>query len=125
MQFAEVRKKFDLELMTRYSGEGNFHSNDEEARKAGFAGAIVQGGQLTAYLNEMMYKTFDKGFLESGDIAVTFIKQVTSADTVSAHGEVKETAVIDGRKRVECDIWLQNGAGEKVTVGVAHALLPD
>lgn len=115
MQFAEIRKTIDLPLMTRYSGDGNFHSDEEAAKKVGLSGAIVQGGQLAGYLSEMMIATFGKRYLESGEIAVSFIKTVKAGETVVTKGEVTETEA----GRMHCDVWLENQQGEKVTVGKA------
>lgn len=124
MEFPNLTKHITIETMIRISGEGNIHSDEEVARKKGLGGVIVQGGQLCGYLNEMLVKTFGDGYVRGGEIAVSFIRRVLPGDTVVTHGKVLGSTVTDGIERVECEVWLENQDGEKVTVGTAKASRP-
>lgn len=119
MQTVTVTKQIALPEMARYSGAGNFHSDDKAGQETGLGGAIVQGGQLVGYLNEMMFRTLGPGYLTGGEIAVTFIKAVRPGDIVTTNGTQKEIRTEDGRTRIEFEIWLENQLGEKCTVGTA------
>lgn len=124
MEFPVLTKSITTEKMIRISGEGNIHSNEEVAKAKGLGGIIAQGGQLAGYLNEMMIKAFGEGYISGGEIAVSFVHRVRPGDTVTTHGAVKTSSVADGVERCECEVWLENQAGEKVTVGTAKASRP-
>lgn len=125
MELCNLTKTVTTEKMARYSGAGNIHSNEEAARKLGLGGTIVQGGQLIGYLNEMMLRTLGRGFIEGGEISVTFIKSAKPGDTLVTRGEIKEKNEVNGRTRIACDVWLENQRGEKLTVGTASGFLGD
>lgn len=124
MEFPLIEKIITAEKMARYSGAGNIHSDDAKAKSSGLGGAIVQGGQLVGYLGEMMVRLLGEGFVRGGEISVTFVRAARPGDTLSTHGSVKSTGTVDGRERVECEVWLENQRGEQVTVGTASGLLP-
>ncbi len=124
MEPAPVTKSITMEKMALYSGEGNIHSDDETARKRGLRGALTQGGQLVGYLNEMMLRALGPGFIEGGEISVTFLHPVRPGDVVSAHALEKESRSEGGRTRIEFEVWLENQNGEKCTVGTASGFAP-
>lgn len=124
MEFPALTKVITMEKMARYSGAGNIHSDDKTAQERGLGGAIVQGGQLVGFLDEMMVRLLGEGFVRGGEISVTFIQAARPGDTVTTHGTVTSTSIVDGRERVECEVWLENGKGEKLTVGTASGFLP-
>ena len=124
MDFPLLSKVITAEKMARYSGAGNIHSDDAKAKSSGLGGAIVQGGQLVGYLNEMMARLLGDGFVRGGEISVTFIQAARPGDTLTTHGTVKSTSLVDGRERVECEVWLENQRGEKLTVGTASGFVP-
>ena len=123
MQAIMVTKTATMEKMARYSGEGNFHSDDKAGQESGLGGAIVQGGQLVGYLNEMMVRMLGAGYITGGEIAVTFIKAVRPGDTVTAHATRQESPAEGDGTRVAFDVWLENQHGEKCTVGTASGLI--
>ena len=124
MEFPVLNKTVSMEQMARYSGAGNIHSDEATARARGLGGAIVQGGQLVGYLDEMMVRLLGEGFICGGEISVTFIQAARPGDTLTTHGTVKSRSVVDGRERVECEVWLENQLGEKLTVGAASGFVP-
>jgi acyl dehydratase len=123
IEFPKNTKTITIEKMSRISGPG-IHADDEVAKELGLRGAIAQGGQLSGYLTEMMARVFGRQFLYSGEIAVSFIHPVRPGDVVSSHGRVTNVSEVEGKRRIECEIWLENQRGQKVTVGTASGLLP-
>ena len=119
LDLVTVRKEICLEDMQRYSGEDNHHGDPEAGRRLGLGGAIAQGGQLAGYLNEMMTLTLGEGFIDDGEISVSFVQPVRPGDIVTSGGTLTTQSRMDGRLRVEYDIWLANQHGQKVSVGKA------
>jgi len=121
-QLAEVEKQISFETMRRYSGETGIHAEEDAGKQKGLGGALVQGGQLVAYLNQMMTNNFGEDYLRGGDIAVSFIKPVRAGDVITAKAIVREIRPEGTGVRVMCEVWLENQNGEKATVGTASAL---
>lgn len=125
MELQQVSKRITMEKMARYSGAGNFHSDDSAGEQLGLGGAIVQGGQLVGYLNEMLTRSLGAGFITGGEIAVNFIRPVRPGDTVTTRGTLTATTAQESRQVGTFDIWLENQNGEKLVVGTASAFLPE
>ena len=125
MKLEQVRKDISMAKMARYSGAGNFHSDDAAGEQLGLGGAIVQGGQLVGYLNEMLVRSLGEGYIAGGEIAVSFIKPARPGDTVVTGGQLTATTARDARPHGSFEIWLENQHGEKLVVGTAGAFLPD
>jgi len=123
MNFPKLTRKITGEKMMRYSGKSGIHGNDADARQLGLGGAIVQGGQLAGYLNEMLTETFGRGYIEGGEISMSFVKSAKANDVVTTHGQAGESSVVDGRTHVDCEVWLENQSGEKLVVGKASAYI--
>jgi acyl dehydratase len=124
MDLQKITKRITMDQMARYSGAGNFHSDDGEGAQLGLGGAIVQGGQLVGYLDEMLVRSLGEGFIIGGEIAVNFIRPARPGDTVTTNGTLTATAEKDAKPHGTFEIWLENQAGEKLVVGTASAFLP-
>jgi acyl dehydratase len=124
-RLAGVEKRISFETMRRYSGERGIHAEEDAGKEKGLGGALVQGGQLVAYLNQMMTDNFGEGYLRGGDIAVAFRKPVRPGDVITTKGIVQEVRPEGARIRVLCEVWLENQDGEKTTVGTASAFARD
>ncbi len=122
-QLAGTEKRISFETMRRYSGESGIHSQEDAGKEQGLGGALVQGGQLVAYLNQMMTDNFGEGYLRGGDIAVSFVKPVRPGDVVTTNGVVQDLRADGPRTRAVCEVWLQNQHGDKTTVGTASAFV--
>ena len=121
-QLAGVEKRITFETMRSYSGGKGIHAQEDVGKETGLGGALMQGGQLVAYLNQMMTSNFGEAYLRGGEIAVSFIKPVRPGDVVTTKGSVQEIRPEGTRSRVVCEVWLENQGGEKTTVGTASAL---
>lgn len=124
VDFPKLSKHVTRDKMIRISGPGNIHSDEAMAASQGLGGIIAQGGQLSGYLNEMMTLALGDGFVRGGEIAVSFIHRVRPGDTVTTHGRLTSEVATPAGVRVECEVWLENQEGRKVTVGTASGFLP-
>lgn len=122
-QYPVIVKEITLEKMQRFMGpvKNSIHADPELAKSWGVGGAIVQGGHLLAFINEFLIRSFGNGFARGGEVSVNFIKAVRPGDRITPHAEEKGETVVDGRTRVDLDVWLENQDGDKVTVGSASA----
>jgi 3-hydroxybutyryl-CoA dehydratase len=118
-ELAGVEKQITFDTMRKYSGATGIHAREDAGKEQGLGGALVQGGQLVAYLNQMMTDNFGEGYLRGGEISVSFIKPVRPGDAVRGRGVVQEIRVEGATQRLICEVWLENQAGEKTTVGTA------
>lgn len=125
MDFPLIEKHITLAKMRTYTGGGpGIHTDDEFARAKGLPGAVVQGGQIVGYLNEMMLRALGQGYIEGGEITVVFVKSALAGDNLSTKATVTEKQEVDGRTRVECEVWVENQRGEKLAVGTASGFQP-
>ncbi len=122
-ELAGIDKRITLDTMRAYSGRTGIHAQEEAGKEQGLGGALVQGGQLVAYLNQMMTDNFGASYLRGGQIAVSFIKPVRPGDVVRSKGIVREIRPEGAMQRLTCEVWLENHAGEKTTVGTASVVL--
>lgn len=120
MELPQIHRTFDASSM----GPGNIHASDQEARRVGLPGAIVQGGQLTSLLINMLLRKFGCGYLSGGELDVGFRAPVKSGDAVVAGGRIIRVEVADGDTRMcHCEVWLKNQDGQEVVTGTAIGLL--
>jgi acyl dehydratase len=108
----ELVKHVTQDDMTLYSGPGNIHSDIEVAKRTGLHAPIAQGMQTLAFASELMTKVCGDGWIERGEISVTFTKPVFSGDTVTV-------AASTGGD----DVWevtATNQDGDVLMVGRAH-----
>lgn len=122
-QLTGVEKRISFETMRKYSGETGVHAQDDAGKENGLGGALVQGGQLAAYLNQMMIDNFGEGYLRGGEISVSFIRPVRSGDVITTKGIVQEVRPEGTQFRTVCEVWLENQKGEKTTVGTASVIV--
>ena len=121
-QLAGVEKRITFETMRRYSGDTGIQAQQDAGKEQGLGGALVQGGQLVAYLNQMMTDNFSEGYLTGGETSVSFIRPVRPGDLIFGKGIVQEIRAEGARHRLVCGVWLENQDGEKTTVGTASAV---
>lgn len=124
-QLRPIAKYLTQEQMTVFAGtQGrNIHNDLETARAAGLATTVASGLQTMAYISEVMTHFCGRGWREGGKLAVAFISPVYLGDTVYASGQVKEKAEDPGGLRIFLEVWCENQAGTRVTVGTASGLV--
>ena len=124
-ELAGIEKRITFDTMRRYSGDTGIHAQEDAGKVQGLGGALVQGGQLVAYLNQMMTDNFGERYLRGGEISVSFIKPVRPGDAVRARGVVQEIRAEGAKQRLVCEVWLENQTGEKTTVGTASVAMDE
>jgi acyl dehydratase len=72
-----------------------------------------------------MTDNFGAAYLAGGEIGVSFIKPVRPGDVVRGKGVVQELQVEGVKRRLICEVWLENQVGEKTTVGNASVSLSE
>ena len=83
----ELIRRVTQDDMTRYSREGNIHSDLEVARSVGLDRTIAQGMMTLAYASELMTSVCGAEWLERGRISVKFTVPVYAGDVVRLTAE--------------------------------------
>ena len=120
-----LTKEVSQRKIDAYSGvrPHSIHTDEAWARAKGFRVPLAQGMMSTAYVSEMMTNFLGVGFVEGGNMSVTFTRPVYAGDRLTVHGVVTEIRVENGRSRVTVEVWCENQHGEKTMVGSASGLL--
>ncbi len=93
--------------------ENRIHS-DEGAAEHGFAGALVPGVGVYAYLARPIVAAFGRDWAARGAMSAKFLKPVYDRDRVQAR------AVVAGRDPLAFDLQLVNAAGTLCAIGAAE-----
>ncbi|MBS0320774.1 MAG: MaoC family dehydratase [Proteobacteria bacterium] len=116
----EVACQFTLAHFKR-SDESTIHTDEEAARKEGLSAPVATGPQVAALIFRQLRASFGAGWIEGGRCELTFRRPVRVDDFCVARGVVTANVDVGGTRRVECDVWIENAAGDKVIVGRASA----
>jgi len=87
--------------------------SDEGAAEHGFAGALVPGVAMYAYLTQPVVAAFGRGWLERGAMSAKFLKPVYDNDRMLAR------ATVAGLDPVALDLELHNASGTLCAIGGA------
>lgn len=101
----------------------NIHTDDEVARRAGLPRAVAQGRYPIGYISERMLAFFEQGWIAGGTLEVTLVKGIYPGDTMTVKGVITQKIPEGNAVRLVLDVWLENQAGEPVTVGTASGLV--
>lgn len=126
------------EMLVKWAGAtGDFnplHYEDAFAASQGVGSPIVHGALKRAWLGHLMTDWIgEQGILKrlscqyrGMDYPRKMKDMVTpeEGETWWCKGTVTKKYVEDGQHIVECDIWVENGKGEKTTPGTATVILP-
>ncbi len=105
------------------AGEKTYHTDIDFAKSFGLPTAIAQGQMSACYVSELMTRFFGWGWRRGGKMLVKFINAVFAGDTLYVSGAVREKVPEGGSTRIILDVWCENQAGKKVTVGEASGLI--
>ena len=113
--------------LVMYAGaSGDFyqiHYDKDFAVDTGLSGVIIHGALKNAFLGQLVTDWIgETGRLT--ELAVRYRGMDVPGDTLTCKGRVTRKYVQDGEHRVACEIWLENGKGEKTTPGSATVVLP-
>lgn len=92
--------------------------DDEVARRYGFAGGLVPGVTVYAYMAQPLAAVAGAEWLSHGGATVAFIHPLYEGDETTANAEVSPA---DARQpgRITLDLWAENGARQRCGTGTA------
>jgi len=113
--------------LVQYAGaSGDFyeiHYDKDYAQANELPGQIVHGALKNAFLAQLMTGwAGEDGTLKK--VSCQYRGMDVPGDTLVCKGTVTRKYVQYGEHLVDCDIWLQNGEGERTTRGTATVRLP-
>ncbi|MGQ0466678.1 MAG: MaoC family dehydratase [Sporichthyaceae bacterium] len=122
-----VKKKAAIQLMgSRLWGRFNpNHWDPVYAAQTGLPKPIQTGEMSSAYLAEMCVNYFGRGFFTDARMVCKYVSSVGANEVISTHGVVTEKTPTATGHRFKVEIWAQNEAGEKKTVGWVEANVDD
>ena len=122
-ELPEVACQFTLEHFKRGDAP-TIHTDAEAAKREGLAAPVATGPQVAALIFRQLRDCFGRGWMEGGKCDISFRRPVAVTDFCVARGVVTAKAPENGQVRVTCDVWIENGAGDKVIAGTASGLVP-
>jgi acyl dehydratase len=116
---ASIKKKAAIPLMgSRLWGRFNpNHWDPVYAAETGLKSPIQTGEMSSAYLAEMCVNHFGASVFRNARIVCKYVASTLANETITTHGVVREKTPKGKGYRFTVDIWCDNEAGEKKTVG--------
>ena len=108
----------------RRADEATIHTDVEAAKREGLPAPVATGPQIAALIFRQLRTCFGRGWIEGGRCDLTFRRPVYVTDFCVARGVVKRREELPEGVRLHCDVWIENGGGDKVIVGTASGLVP-
>lgn len=123
----ELKKNCSSQQLVKWAGSsGDFyqiHYDKDFAISTGLTGIIVHGALKNAFLGQLVTDWMgEHGVLKK--LSVQYRGMDYPNDPLICRGKVTKKYVQDGKHLVDCEIWLENGKGEKTTPGSATVVLP-
>ncbi len=114
-----VKKKAAIQLMgSRLWGRFNpNHWDPVYAAKTGLKAPIQTGEMSSAYIAEMCVNYFGANFFRNARVVCKYIGSTLANEVITTHGLVREKTPKGKGFRFTVDVWADNEAGEKKTVG--------
>ena len=127
MEIPSLVKNTTTQQLVKYAGaSGDYyqiHYDKDFAISNNLPGVILHGALKNAYLAQLMTDWIgEHGWLRK--LGVQYRGMDVPDDTITGKGKVTKKYVEEGQHLVECEIWLENGKGEKTTPGSATVALP-
>ena len=102
-----------------HRGGPTIHDDDDYAKSQGLPGIIADGMVSTNWLLDLLLRTFGEGILDQGRFATKYIAPVYEDQTLISCARVTAAEQAGARTRYQLDVWCEDTAGKKVTVGHA------
>jgi len=114
-----VKKKAAIQLMgSRLWGRFNpNHWDPVYAAETGLKAPIQTGEMSSAYIAEMCVNHFGAAMFTGARVVCKYIASTYANEIITTHGIVREKIAKGGGYRFIVDVWADNDAGEKKTVG--------
>ena len=127
MKMPSLVKTPTTRQLVQYAGaSGDFyqiHYDKDFAQGNGLDGPILHGALKNAFLAQLVTDWMGHGgTLKS--LSCQYRGMDVPGDTLTCRGRVSRKYVEDGRQMVDCEIWVENGKGERTTPGSATVILP-
>jgi len=137
-ELTPVAKVATTQMLVKWAGaSGDFnplHFDDHFAATQGTGGTIVHGALKRSWLGHLASSfAGDEGFVKKFSCqyrGMDLPRKMASmfgpeeGETWWCKGKVTNKRVEDDRHIVECEIWVENGKGERTTPGSATVILP-
>jgi acyl dehydratase len=117
-----VKKKAAIQLMgSRVWGRFNpNHWDPVYAAETGLPAPIQTGEMSSAYLAEMCVNHFGRNFFSGARMSCKYVASTYANEVITTHGIVRDKTPKGAGYRFSVEIWAQNEAGEKKTVGLVE-----
>ena len=114
-----IKKKALIQLMgSRLWGRFNpNHWDPVYAAATGLKAPIQTGEMSSAYIAEMCVSHFGASFFRNARVVCKYVASTLANEVITTHGVVREKTPKGKGYRFKVDIWADNEAGEKKTVG--------
>lgn len=127
MAVPPLHKKPSNTLLFLYSAvtwnPQRIHFDEEYTLTEGYRDIIVHGPLRGAFLSQLVTRWIgERGFLKKLSYANRDIAYVN--EPLTCKGVVTRKWIEDGKGYVECEIWVENEQGSRLTPGSATLLLP-
>jgi acyl dehydratase len=111
--------KEKYKLYNRMVNEINpLHFNKKYAQSIGFKTIVVAGVFTYSFLPKMLVDwTGEPASIKK--IQVRFEDPAYPGDTLTHEGIVKKKRVVNGEQLLDCEFWVENQHGQKITTGTA------
>lgn len=122
-----LEKRPTTQQLVMYAGASDdyvpIHYDKDIAAAAGHKTVIVHGALKSAFLAQMLTDWIG----HTGSItefSVSYRAIDYPDDTLTCKGRVTGKRTVNGRRFVDCEVWLENGEGQVTTPGAAVVALP-
>ena len=121
-----LRVKMDKETYLNYSKMVNeinpLHFDEDYAKSLGFRTIVVAGVYTYSFLPKMLTDWLKNPECVK-NIEIRYISPIYIEDEMVNKGVVKRKYLQNGEKIVECEVWVENQEGKKVTEGKARIII--
>ena len=121
-----VKKKAVIQLMgSRLWGRFNpNHWDQGYAASTGLDAPIQTGEMSSAYIAEMCVNHFGEHLFCNARVMCKYVSATLAGEVITTHGVVVEKTAEDSGYRFKVDVWCDNAAGEKKTIGYVEVSVP-
>jgi acyl dehydratase len=118
-ELAPLKKKAAIQLMgSRLWGRFNpNHWDPVYAGRTGLPAPIQTGEMSSAYLAEMCVNHFGAAMFRGARVVCKYVASTLANEVITTHGVVRDKVAKGNGFRFTVDIWPDNEAGDKKTVG--------
>ena len=127
LELPPLRKTPSNTLLFLYSAitwnPQRIHFDKDFTLSEGYKDIVVHGPLRGAFLSQLLTRWIgDEGVLKKMSYANRDIAYVN--EPLACKGTVTRKSIENGQGLVECDIWVENAQGAKLTLGNATVVLP-